>query len=133
MTKKKELYILLLNLVQMEGRDDTMFGIGMQELLVIAIVALLIVGPKKLPGLAKTLGKSLSEFRKTADGLTDDLKDTVKTDDDTEEAKPSPVAEYYEPKDENSGDSNDSAPFSEEASNSTESSDAKTEIDSTEK
>ena len=110
-----------------------MFGIGMQELLVIGIVALLIVGPKKLPGLAKTLGKSLSEFRRTADDLTDDLKGAVKTDDNTEEAKPSPVAEYYEPKDENSSNADDSASFSEEASNSTESPDAETEVNSTEK
>ena len=41
-----------------------MFGIGMQELIIIAIIALLVVGPKKLPDLAKTLGKSFSEFEK---------------------------------------------------------------------
>ncbi|MEQ8161822.1 MAG: twin-arginine translocase TatA/TatE family subunit, partial [Smithellaceae bacterium] len=50
-----------------------MFGIGFQELLIIAVVALLIVGPKKLPDLAKTLGKGFHEFRKATDGLTDDL------------------------------------------------------------
>ena len=110
-----------------------MFGIGMQELLVIGIVALLIVGPKKLPDLAKTLGKSLSEFRKTADDLTDDLKGAVNADDDTREEKSSPVAEYYEPKDDNDNSSSDSAPSSEEASNSSESPDAKTEVSSTEK
>jgi len=110
-----------------------MFGIGMQELLVIAVVALLIVGPKKLPDLAKTLGRSLSEFRKTADDLTDDLKGAVKTGDDAEEAKSSPVAEYYEPKDVNSSDSDDSAPSSEETSNSTEPPDAQTEVNPTEK
>ena len=123
-----------------------MFGIGMQELLVIAVVALIIVGPKKLPDLAKTLGKSLSEFRKTADGLTDDLKGAVKTDDDAEGTKSSPVAEYYEPKDvnssdssysapkgENGSDSNYSTPSPEETSNSTESLDTQTEVNSTEK
>ncbi|MEN6327660.1 MAG: twin-arginine translocase TatA/TatE family subunit, partial [Smithella sp.] len=51
-----------------------MFGIGFQELLIIAVVALLIVGPKKLPDLAKTLGKGFNEFRKATDGITDDLK-----------------------------------------------------------
>ena len=44
-----------------------MFGIGMQELIIIAIIALIIVGPKKLPDLAKTLGKSFGELRKAAD------------------------------------------------------------------
>lgn len=58
-----------------------MFGIGFQELLIIAVVALLIVGPKKLPDLAKTLGKGFQEFRKATDGITDDLKQTMQSDD----------------------------------------------------
>jgi Tat protein translocase TatB subunit len=56
-----------------------MFGIGIQELIIIAIIALIIVGPKKLPDLAKTLGKGFSEFRKAADDITDDLKQTMQT------------------------------------------------------
>lgn len=55
-----------------------MFGIGVQELLIIAVIALLIVGPKKLPDMAKTIGRGLSEFRKAADGVTDDIKQTIK-------------------------------------------------------
>ena len=57
-----------------------MFGIGFQELLIIAVIALLIVGPKKLPDLAKTLGKGFSEFRKATEGITDDLKQTMQSD-----------------------------------------------------
>ena len=57
-----------------------MFGIGMQELIIIAIIALLVVGPKKLPDLAKSLGKGFSEFRRAADGVTEDIKDAVKVD-----------------------------------------------------
>ena len=53
-----------------------MFGIGIQGL-IIAIIALIIVGPKKLPDLAKALGKGFSEFRKATDGITDDLKQTL--------------------------------------------------------
>ena len=52
----------------------------MQELIIIAIIALLIVGPKKLPDLAKTVGKSFGELRKAADGITDDLKQTMQND-----------------------------------------------------
>ena len=57
-----------------------MFGIGMQELIIIAVIALIIVGPKKLPDLAKTLGKGFSEFKKATEGITDDLKETLKED-----------------------------------------------------
>ena len=58
-----------------------MFGIGMPELLVIAVIALLVVGPKKLPDIAKALGKGLAEFRKVTESATDTLKETLKTDD----------------------------------------------------
>jgi len=57
-----------------------MFGIGMPELLVIVVIALIVVGPKKLPDLAKALGKGMSEFRKAADGATETIKETLKTD-----------------------------------------------------
>ena len=56
-----------------------MFGIGMPELMVIAVIALLVVGPKKLPDIAKALGKGLSEFRKVTESATDTLKETLKT------------------------------------------------------
>ena len=46
--------------------------LGFQELLVIFVIALLVFGPKKLPELGKSLGKSLREFKKA----TEDLKNT---------------------------------------------------------
>ena len=57
-----------------------MFGIGLPELLVIAVVALLVVGPDKLPGLAKSLGKGFQEFRRATDDVTASIKDTLKPD-----------------------------------------------------
>ena len=50
-----------------------MFGIGMPELLIILVVALIVVGPKKLPDLAKGLGKGLSEFRRATDEIKSEL------------------------------------------------------------
>jgi Tat protein translocase TatB subunit len=63
-----------------------MFGIGMPELIVIAIIALLVVGPKKLPDIAKSLGKGLSEFRKATESATETLKETLRVDDMKQEA-----------------------------------------------
>ena len=78
-----------------------MFGIGLPELIVIAIVALLVVGPKRLPDLAKSLGQGLSEFRRAADGLTTSVKETLKEEDGEEtgkERKTAPAADDAPPK-----------------------------------
>ena len=46
-----------------------MFGIGMTELLVIFVVGLLVLGPKRLPEMARSLGRSLAEFRRASNDL----------------------------------------------------------------
>ncbi len=51
-----------------------MFGIGMQELLIIGVVALLGIGPKRLPEVAQFLGKGYAKIKKA----TDDLQQSVK-------------------------------------------------------
>jgi Tat protein translocase TatB subunit len=61
-----------------------MFGIGITELLIIAVVALLVVGPKRLPDLAKSMGKGLSEFKRAADDVTDGIKESLQTTDTKE-------------------------------------------------
>lgn len=52
-----------------------MFGIGLPELIVILAVALIVVGPEKLPGLAKTVAKQVLELKKAANALKESLKD----------------------------------------------------------
>ena len=73
-----------------------MFGIGMPELLVILVIALLVVGPKRLPDLAKTVGKGMAEFRKATEGATETLKETLRVDEikqDVEDFKESLLSE----------------------------------------
>lgn len=50
-----------------------MFGIGMTEMILIAALALIVLGPKKLPGLARSLGKGFAEFKRA----TNELKSTI--------------------------------------------------------
>jgi sec-independent protein translocase protein TatA len=55
-----------------------MFGsIGMPELIVIFIVALLVFGPKKLPELGKSLGRGLAEFKRASDDLKRTIEDEI--------------------------------------------------------
>jgi Tat protein translocase TatB subunit len=50
-----------------------MFGIGMTEMILIAALALIVLGPKKLPDLARSLGKGFAEFKRA----TNELKSTI--------------------------------------------------------
>lgn len=60
-----------------------MFGIGLPELLIIMVIALIVIGPSKLPDLAKALGKGMAEFRKA----TQEIKNSLDMDEDIQEVK----------------------------------------------
>ncbi len=64
-----------------------MFGLGMPEILLILAIALIVIGPQKLPEVAKTLGKAMGEFKRAAQNLKNsiDIETTIK------EVKPEPV------------------------------------------
>lgn len=51
-----------------------MFGIGMPELMVIMVVALIVLGPKRLPDVARALGKGLAEFRRATADINEELQ-----------------------------------------------------------
>ncbi len=73
-----------------------MFGfignIGPWELIVILLIALIVVGPGKLPEVAKGMGKAAREFKKATSGVQKEINDVMKFDDD----KPNTIKKEYE-------------------------------------
>ena len=58
-----------------------MFGpIGMPELIVIMVIALIIFGPRKLPELGRSLGRSLNEFKRASNELKHTLDEEIRVD-----------------------------------------------------
>lgn len=79
-----------------------MFGIGMTELVVIFAIALLVLGPKRLPALARSLGRTLAEFRRASTDLRQefmDVSDAVKIMPDEADSNPSSTPEDGEEED----------------------------------
>ena len=60
-----------------------MFGIGLPELIIIMVIALIVIGPSKLPDLARALGKGMAEFRKA----TQEIKESLDFDGEIREVK----------------------------------------------
>jgi TatA/E family protein of Tat protein translocase len=62
-----------------------MFGsIGMPELIIILVIALIIFGPRKLPELGKSLGRSLNEFKRASADLQNTLEQEIKLEEQKE-------------------------------------------------
>ena len=64
-----------------------MFGsIGMPELIIILVIALIIFGPRKLPELGRSLGKSIGEFKRASNELRNTLEEEIRIEERKEQA-----------------------------------------------
>jgi Tat protein translocase TatB subunit len=69
-----------------------MFNIGPPELLVILLIALIVVGPQKLPELSRTIGRGLREFRRVQDEVKDLVQFNLDAPEDEPKTTPAPSA-----------------------------------------
>ena len=66
-----------------------MFGpIGMPELIIIFVIALIVFGPRKLPELGKSLGRSLAEFKRASNDLKNTLEDEIRVEETRKTTRP---------------------------------------------
>jgi Tat protein translocase TatB subunit len=74
-----------------------MFGIGPEELVLVLIVALLVLGPERLPRVARDVGRVVGELRRTSDEFRDEFMNADKLLEGRAPSAPAPVAEAAPP------------------------------------
>ena len=72
-------------------------SIGMPEMVIILVIALIIFGPRKLPDLGRSLGKSLAEFKRASNDLRSTLEEEIRLEEQKTKVEPPGTAESSTP------------------------------------
>lgn len=97
------------------SREGVVFDfadLGMQEMLVVLLVALVFIGPRRLPEIARTLGRAINELRRAGEELKSQIDLSSWTEEQHEDLKNSPPS--FEPEDQAMGDEPASPPLNQE-------------------
>ncbi len=74
-----------------------MLNLGAGELLVIALIALIVLGPEKIPGAMRQLGRFMGELRRMSSGFQDELRNALNEDEDLDNRSGRPLKPPIEP------------------------------------
>src|SRR3981189_2759420 len=77
----------------LESRSPMFGSIGMPDLIIIFVIALIIFGPRKLPELGRSLGKSLAEFKKASNELRSTLEEEIRIEEQKTKVEPPKASE----------------------------------------
>ncbi|MBX3033614.1 MAG: twin-arginine translocase TatA/TatE family subunit [Bdellovibrionaceae bacterium] len=68
-----------------------MFGLSIGEIIFLGALGLIVIGPKQLPEVARTIGRFLNELKRATDGLTQDFRQSTRIDFDLHNRNPPPA------------------------------------------
>jgi len=83
----KEYTSLAAQIIFIPGDETMLSNIGVPGMILILVVALIVFGPQKMPEIGRALGRSIREFKRASEGLTDEIKKEIAKDNEEQNNK----------------------------------------------